>query len=87
VKQTLCSEVWKNDKRLAVAGVRETGVVSLILSWVGKQPGASAAAATAHGAIRGLHWSVGGIDSSDPAGDKHVGVRYWRECHHVPCLR
>jgi hypothetical protein len=72
VKQMLCFEVWKNDKRLAVAGVRETGVVSLILSWVGKEPGASAAAATPHGAIPGLHWSVDGIDSSDPAGDKDV---------------
>jgi hypothetical protein len=72
VKQMLCFEVWKNDKRLAVAGVRETGVVSLVLSWVGKEPGASAAAATAHGAIPGLHWNVGGIDSSDPAGDKDV---------------
>jgi hypothetical protein len=68
----LCFEVWKNGKKLAVAGVRESGVVSLILSWVGKGPGASAAASSAQGAIPDLHCSVGGVDTSDPSGDKRV---------------
>jgi hypothetical protein len=67
-----CFEVWKNEERLAVAGVRESGVVSFILSWVGKEPDASSVASTAQGAIPDLHCSVGGIDTSDPDGDKRV---------------
>ena len=39
---------------------------------MGKEPGASSLAVTAGEAISGLHWNVGGIDSSDPAGDKNV---------------
>src|SRR5258708_3548202 len=72
VKQMFCFEVWKNEERLAVAGVRESGVVSFILSWVGKEPDASSVASTAQGAIPDLHCSVGGIDTSDPDGDKRV---------------
>jgi hypothetical protein len=68
----LCFEVWKNDQKLALAGVRVSGVVSFLLNWVGKGPGASALAATADEAISGLHWSVGGIDSSNPAAEKNV---------------
>lgn len=68
----LCFEVWRNDEKLTVAGVREGGVVSFLLSWVGKGPGASALAAATDGAISGLDWRVGGINSSDPAGDRNV---------------
>lgn len=68
----LCFEVWKNGKKLTVAGVRESGVVSFMLSWVGKGVGASTRAAAARGAIPALHWRVGGIDSSDPAGNENV---------------
>ncbi len=68
----LCFEVWKNGQRLAIAGVRESGVVSFMLSWVGKDPGASAAAGTVPGAIPGLHFHVGGVDSSNPTGNKRV---------------
>src|ERR1700682_6532603 len=72
VKQMFCFEVWKNDERVAVAGVRESGVVSFILSWGGREPGASAVAGTAQGAIPDLHCSGGGIDTSDPASGKRV---------------
>ena len=68
----LCFEIRKNGKKLTVAGVRESGVVSFMLSWVGKGEGASAQAAAAGGAVPGLHWRVGGIDSSDPAGGENV---------------
>jgi len=68
----LCFEVWKNDEKLTIAGLRESGVVSLVLTWVGKEPGASALAAAADGIIPGLRWSIGGIDSSDPAGETNV---------------
>jgi hypothetical protein len=68
----LCFEVWKNDQKLTLAGVRESGVVSFLLNWVGKGPGASALAATTDGAISGLQWGVGGIDSSDPAAENNV---------------
>ncbi len=68
----LCFEIWKNGKKLTVAGVRESGVVSFVLSWVGKGAGASARAAAAEDAVPGLHFHVGGIDSSDPDGDKTV---------------
>jgi hypothetical protein len=71
-KAMLCFEVWKNDEKLTVAGLRESGVVSFELTWVGKGPGASALAAAADGDISGLDWRVGGIDSSDPTGDTNV---------------
>jgi hypothetical protein len=71
-KKMLCFEVWKNGTKLTVAGVRESGVVSLLLTWVGKGHGASTLAASAKGAIPGLDFRVGGIDSSDPAGDKDI---------------
>jgi hypothetical protein len=68
----LCFEVSKNGKKLALSGLRESGVLSLMLTWVGKEPGASAAAASAVGPIAGLDFRVGGSDSSDPAGDVDV---------------
>jgi hypothetical protein len=68
----LCFEVSKNGKKLALSGLRESGVLSLVLTWIGREPGASAAAASAAGPIAGLDFRVGGIDSSDPAGDVDV---------------
>jgi hypothetical protein len=68
----LCFDVSKNGKKLALAGLRESGVVSVILSWQGSRPGASGLAAAAKGRIPGLHFYVGGIDSSNPAGDDSV---------------
>ncbi len=68
----LCFEVSKNGKKLALSGLRESGVLSLMLSWVGREQGASAAAASTAGPIAGLDFRVGGIDSSDPAGDVDV---------------
>lgn len=64
-------EVWKNGRKLAVAGLADSGAISLMLTWVGKGRGASARAA--EGAeIDGLDLRVGGIDSADPAGDQSV---------------
>jgi hypothetical protein len=71
-RKMLCFEVSKNGEKLAVAGVRESGVVSFMLSWVGKGVGASGQAAAAKGAIPGLNCHVGGIDCSDPAGNETV---------------
>ncbi len=68
----LCFDVRKNRKSVALAGVRESGVLSLILSWRGLEAGASARAAAAKGPIPELYLRVGGIDSSDPAGDRNV---------------
>lgn len=64
-------EIWKNGEKLAVAGLRESGAVSLMLTWVGKGAGASRRA-TSGIEIEGLDLRVGGIDSSDPAGDQSV---------------
>ena len=61
----LCFEVSKNGEKLARAGLRESGVLSLILSWVGREQGASALAAARQGPISGLDFSVAGIDSGD----------------------
>jgi hypothetical protein len=68
----LCFEVSKNGRKLALSGLRESGVLSLMLSWVGRGRGASTQAATAQGPIAGLDFRVGGIDSSDPAGDTKI---------------
>src|SRR6266540_3286183 len=68
----LCFEVSKNGKKVAHAGLRESGVLSLILSWVGREQGASALAAATQGPIPDLDFSVAGIDSSDPASDRSV---------------
>jgi hypothetical protein len=57
----LCFEVWRNGEKLTTAGVSETGVLSFILSWVGKEPNASSIAASSKDAIPGIHCSVGGI--------------------------
>lgn len=49
-----------------------SGVLSLLLCWVGKGQGASTRAATAQGPIAGLDFRVGGSDTSDPSGDQAV---------------
>ncbi len=67
----LCFEVWRNGEKLTTAGVSETGVLSFDLSWVGKEPNASAIAASSVETIPGIHCSVGGIE-----GITHV---YWHE--------
>jgi hypothetical protein len=64
-------EIWKNGKKLAVAGLTDGGAVSLMLTWVGKGAGASARAASGV-EIDGLDLRVGGIDSSDPTGDHSI---------------
>jgi hypothetical protein len=58
----LCFEVWRNGEKLTTAGVRETGVLSVILSWVGKEPNASSIAASSAEAIPGVRCQVGGIE-------------------------
>lgn len=64
-------EIWKNGEKLATAGVNENGVISFMLTWVGK--GAGAPSLLAGGpAIEGLDLRVGGIDASDPAGEQSV---------------
>jgi hypothetical protein len=64
-------EIWKNGEKIALAGLKDGGAVSLMLTWVGKGVGASSRAA--EGAeIDGLDLRVGGIDSSDPAGDMSI---------------
>ena len=69
----LCFEVWSNDQKLVTAGLSKTGVLSFMLTWVGKEPDASAIAAASAGMIPGLGCHVGGIDCApDPSGDKHV---------------
>jgi hypothetical protein len=64
----LCFEVWRNDEKLVTPGV-ETGVLSFVLNWVGREPDTSSAAVASAGSIPGMHCSVGGIDG---AGSKHV---------------
>ena len=64
-------EIWKNGKKLAIAGLTDGGAISLMLTWVGKGRGASARA-TEGAEIDGLDLRVGGIDSADPAGDQNV---------------
>lgn len=64
-------EIWKNGEKLATAGVNENGVISFMLTWVGK--GAAASSGLAGGAaIEGLDLRVGGIDASDPSGEQSV---------------
>src|SRR5664279_3238195 len=58
----LCFEVWRNGEKLTTAGVSETGVLSFLLSWVGKEPNASSIAASSTDAIPGIHCVVGGIE-------------------------
>ena len=60
----LCFEVWRNDEKLTTAGIRETGVLSVILSWVGKEPNASSIAASSAEAIPGISCVVGGIEGA-----------------------
>jgi len=61
-RRMLCFEVWRNGEKLTTAGVRETGVLSVILSWVGKEPNASSIAASSAEAIPGISCVVGGIE-------------------------
>ena len=61
-RQMLCFEVWRNGEKLTTAGVSQTGVLSFILTWVGKEPNASSIAASSAEAVPGLHCSVGGIE-------------------------
>jgi hypothetical protein len=61
-KRMLCLEVWRNNERLTTAGVSETGVLSFILSWAGKEKDASAIAGSSAGTVPGMHCVVGGID-------------------------
>jgi hypothetical protein len=58
----LCFEVWKNDQKLTTAGVSETGVLSVILSWAGREPNASSIAASSAAMIPNISLSVGGIE-------------------------
>jgi hypothetical protein len=58
----LCFEVWRNGEKVTTAGVSETGVLSLILSWVGKEPNASSIAASSVETIPGIRFLVGGIE-------------------------
>jgi|SRR5579863_1981209 hypothetical protein len=58
----LCFEVWRNDEKLVTAGLSDEGVVSFILSWVGKEPNASSIAAASTGTIPGMACSVGGME-------------------------
>jgi hypothetical protein len=72
-KLMLCFEVWRNDQKLVTAGLSKTGVLSFMLTWVGKEPDASSVAAASAEIIPGLRCDVGGIDSApDPLGDKYV---------------
>jgi hypothetical protein len=68
----LCFDIEKNGRKLALAGVRESGVVTVILTWVGKGRDASARAAEAEEEVPGLTLHIGGIDSSDPGGDAMI---------------
>lgn len=64
-------EIWKNGKKVAVAGLTEGGAMSLMLTWVGKGAGASSRVSDGV-AIDGLDLRVGGIDSADPASEQSV---------------
>lgn len=64
-------EIWKNGKKLAVTGLTDRGAMSLMLTWVGKEVGASSSA-TGGAEIDGLDLRVGGIDSSDPSSEQSV---------------
>ena len=63
----LCFEIWRNDQKLVTAGLSDTGVLSFMLTWVGKEPNASSIAVSTVGNIPDLHDS-----SFDPLGDKRV---------------
>jgi hypothetical protein len=58
----LCFEVWRNGEKLTTAGVSDTGVLSFMLSWVGKEPNASLVAASSAETIPGIRCLVGGIE-------------------------
>ena len=72
-ERMLCFEVWRNEEKLVTAGVSQTGVLSFMLTWVGKEPDASALAAASTGTIPRLRCYLGGIDAApDASGDKNV---------------
>ncbi len=56
----LAFEIWKNGKKLAVAGLEHSGAVSFMLTWVGKGAGASSRA------IEGAE--IDGLDLRVPLG-------------------
>lgn len=62
--KVLCFEVWKNDKKVALAGLRGTGVVSFTLTWVSRSPDTPGLAITADGLLQDVGLNVGGLDSS-----------------------
>ncbi|WP_424361765.1 hypothetical protein [Methylocystis parvus] len=64
-------EIWKNGKKLATAGLTDSGAISLMLTWVGKGPGASSRIAEGV-EIEGLDLRVGGIDAADPMSEQSV---------------
>jgi hypothetical protein len=65
-------EVSTKGRKLALAGLRDAGVLTVILTWVGRGTGASSSAAAAKGPVPGLDLHVGGLDSSDPTHEAHV---------------
>ncbi|MGA8171186.1 MAG: hypothetical protein WB816_10225 [Methylocystis sp.] len=67
----LAFEIWKNGEKLAVAGLENSGAISLMLTWVGRGAGASSRA-TEGTEIEGLDLRVGGIDTSQTAGDQSI---------------
>src|SRR5229473_3806847 len=71
-RAVLCFEVLRNGKKLSLAGLRESGMLSIMLTWVGRSSGASARAAESKGPIEELELQVGGIDSSGPDPDTEV---------------
>jgi hypothetical protein len=58
----LCFEVWVNEEKLVTAGLSDMGVLSFMLTWVGKEPNASSIAAASPGTIPGLTCRVGGLE-------------------------
>jgi hypothetical protein len=65
-------EVSTKGRKLALAGLRDAGVLTVILTWVGREMGASSDAAAAKGPVPGLDLHVGGLDSSDPDNEAHL---------------
>jgi hypothetical protein len=65
-------EVSTRGTKLALAGLRDAGVLTVILTWVGREAGASSCATAAKGPVPGLDLHVGGLDSSDPDNEAHL---------------
>ena len=62
--KVLCFEVWKNGKKVALAGLPDRGVLSFILTWVGRVPNASAVCAASSAPIPELSVRMGGLDGN-----------------------